>query len=84
MGTLLNQTPRMDRLTVERIIAVGRDIKEVSKILAISFTEAQNLYLAVAKIDDYDTKDEQLMGLGELLTEFLEKERNPSCSRCAD
>jgi len=30
-----------------------------------------NLYLAVAKIDDYDAKDEQLAGIGELFQEFI-------------
>lgn len=72
MGTLFNQLPRMERLTESQIIAIGSSIKEISKELDITFNDALNLYLAVAKIHDYDTKDEQLAGFGELLKEISE------------
>lgn len=70
MGTLINQLPRMERLDESRIISIGETVKTIAKELDISFKDALNLYMAVAKIDDYDTKDEQLAGLGELLKEL--------------
>jgi len=78
MGTLFNQPRREDRISEERVIAMGIEIKNVADELDISYQDAINLYLAVAKIDDYDTKDEQLAGLGELFREFIDayKERN--------
>lgn len=80
MGTLFNQKPRMDRLTDNRIISIGKNIKDISKKLEISFNDALNLYLTVAKIDDYDTKDEQLASLGELLKDY----RNSTTERRND
>lgn len=71
MGTLFNQLPRMERLDESRIISIGETVKTIAKKLDISFKDALNLYMAVAKIDDYDIKDEQLAGLGELLKELL-------------
>lgn len=73
MGTLFNQIPRQDRLEKGRIIAIGKEVKEIGKELRIPFDEALNLYLAVAKINDYDTKDEQLAGFGELLQSLIEQ-----------
>ncbi len=77
MGTLNNQLPRVERLKKERVETVGEEIKNISEKLDISFNDALNLYLAVAKIDDYDTKDERLAGFGELLNQLIEVlERN--------
>lgn len=73
MGTLFNQIPRQERLGTSRVVAVGREVEEIAKELGITFNEAITLYLAVAKIDDYDTKDEQLAGLGELVQTLIEK-----------
>jgi hypothetical protein len=67
MGTLFNQQPRMEYLTTDNVISIGQDIIEITESLDISFTEALNLYLAVAKVKDYDAKDEQLAGFGKLL-----------------
>lgn len=72
MGTLFNQSPREERLTKGRIVAIGTDIKGIAEELDISFNDALNLYLAIAKIGDYDTKDEQLAGFGELLQSLIE------------
>lgn len=72
MGTLHQQLPRMQRLEWERIESIGEEIKVISERLKISFADALNLYLAVAKIDDYDTKDEQLSGFGKLLDQLID------------
>ena len=72
MGTLFNQDSRMEHLKNDRIISIGNRIKKIAEELDISFNDAINLYLAVAKIDDYDAKDEQLMGFGELLKDLVE------------
>lgn len=70
MGTLFDQKPRGNYLTKEVFISKGQLIKEVAKELGINFSEAIELYLAVASINDYDIKDEQLMGFGNLLMEL--------------
>ena len=72
MGTLFNQDSRMEHLKNDRIISIGNRIKNIAEELDVSFNDAINLYLAVAKIDDYDVKDEQLMGFGELLKDLVE------------
>lgn len=72
MGTLFNQRPRQDRLESSRVVAIGREVKEIANELDITFNDALKLYLAVAKVDDYDTKDEQLAGLGKLVQELVE------------
>ncbi|WP_342566698.1 hypothetical protein MKY09_11555 [Psychrobacillus sp. FSL K6-4046] len=71
MGTLFEQIPRHDRLDKSRIVTIGKEVKEIGEELGISFDNALNLYLAVAKISDYDTKDEQLAGFGELLQNLI-------------
>lgn len=67
MGTLFKQKPRAKHLTSDRVLSQGENIKEIAKKLDISFNDALNLYMAVAKIDDYDAKDEQLSGFGKIL-----------------
>ena len=67
MGTLFSQRARQSGLTKNKLISEGEKIKEVSNELSISFKEGVELYLAKAKIDDYDAKDEQLAGFGEIL-----------------
>ena len=71
MGTLQNQPPREDKLTDGRIINLGMNILNISNQLGISFDEALNLYLAAAKINDYDAKDEQLAGYAELIQDLI-------------
>jgi cytidylate kinase len=72
MGTLFNQEPRSTFLKQEMIISRGKMFKEVARELEISFSEAIELYLAVAKINDYDIKDEQLAGFGDLINDLKE------------
>lgn len=73
MGTLTNQTPRADRLTSSRVVSIGMNVRDVSRVLEISFKDALDLCSFIAQMDEYDTKDEQLAGLGELLKELIEK-----------
>ncbi len=72
LGTLFNQQPRRDHLSVDGVIAFGEDMKKIAKELNISISEAVELYLATAKINDYDTKDEQLSGFGEILQSLVQ------------
>ncbi|EMF0288248.1 hypothetical protein KGC99_002147 [Enterococcus hirae] len=72
MGTLFNQQPRRDHLSVEGVIDFGKDMQKIAKELNISISEAVELYLATAKINDYDTKDEQLSGFGEILNSLVQ------------
>jgi len=67
-----NQLARKERLEKEKIEHIGEQIKAISKNLEISFDDALNLYLAVAKLDDYDSKDEQLAGFGKLLEQLID------------
>ena len=71
MGTLFEQKPRETYLSCEAIVAKGEMVKEIANKLHISFSEALELYLAVAKINDYDVKDEQLAGFGDILNELI-------------
>lgn len=73
MGTLFKQRPRKDYLTEEILVSNGLKIKNVADKLKISFDEAIQLYLAIAKIHDYDVKDEQLAGFGEIFLSLIDK-----------
>ena len=76
MGTLFDQNPRYEALTTEKVISFGREIEEISNELGIKFNDAINLYLAKAKISDYDTKDEQLAGFGKILKSIVDAIEN--------
>lgn len=73
MGTLFNQRPRQDKLDDNRIISIGKSVKHIAKELDVSFDEALNLYLTVAKIDDYDVKDELITGFATWLNEWVQE-----------
>lgn len=70
MGTLFQQQDRLERLRVLRIVNIGSDIKAIAEELEISFDEAPRLFELVAKIDDYNSTDEQLAGFGKLLKDL--------------
>lgn len=76
MGTLFQQLDRLEKLRVLRVENVGRDIKTIAEELEISFDEALKLFEAVAKIDDYNSKDEQLAGFGKLLKDLIDALNN--------
>lgn len=72
MGTLGNQEPRATFLTQEMIVSKGKLIKAIAKELGVSFSEAIELYIAVAKVNNYDVKDEQLAGFGDLIKDLTD------------
>ncbi|MHA3066600.1 hypothetical protein [Lacticaseibacillus saniviri] len=67
MGTLQNQKPRFDFITEDVAAAFSAEIENIAKTVGISHADALADFLALAKIDDYDRKDEQLAGFGKLL-----------------
>jgi hypothetical protein len=71
MGTLSHQVPRTTFLDKGRVEAFARKIKEIAKETDITYKEALETYKTVALIDDYDIKDEQLAGFGDLAQELI-------------
>ena len=71
MGTVFNQLPRMDNLSNDRIINLAKDISKIAKEAGITYIEALETYKTVALISDYDTKDEQIAGIAELLQKLV-------------
>lgn len=67
MGTIDNQSPRMSHLKKGRVISFADEITEIAKESNISYMEALETFKALALIDDYDIKDEQIAGLAEIL-----------------
>lgn len=72
MGTLSHQAPRGDYLKKEDITGTACEIKQISTELKITYMEALETYKALALINGYDTKDEQLAGFGDLAQEFID------------
>ena len=78
MGTLFNQLPRK-RHTVEirHLMAAADDIKTVAEESGLTTETVAEIYKAEALnritecyIENGDVKDEQLMGIGEILEEI--------------
>lgn len=67
MGTIDSQLPRKDHLKKGRVISFADQITEIAKESNISYMEALETFKTLALIDDYDTKDEQIAGLAEIL-----------------
>jgi len=72
MGTLFNQLPRVEQLKYDEIISLGTTIDDIAGEFDISFKDAIDLYMAAAKMNNYDVCDEQLAGFGELLKDLAE------------
>ncbi|MFW6030505.1 MAG: hypothetical protein ACOCRO_09685 [Halanaerobiales bacterium] len=72
MGTIKEQRPRIENLTKAKLLSQGETLKEIAKKLDITFSEAVDLFLAVAKVNDYDAKDEQIAGLAEIIEDFMD------------
>lgn len=53
---------------------------ELTDLFGISFKEALKCIELDHKINDYDVKDEQLAGFGELLRDYLEVKQNENPS----
>ncbi len=73
MGTLFEQQPRMEKNYplnyADDIAKKIVDIQNEYDLSEFSATEAVRMSI---NIHDYDVKDEQLAGLGELLLRFIE------------
>ena len=72
MGTIHKQQPRCEYLSKEKLEGVGEMIRLLAERLEISFSDALNLYSTVAKVNDYDVKDEQLSDIGKLLEQLID------------
>lgn len=67
MGTVYNQEPRRTYLKEGQVINFANMISNISKESKITYIEALETYKALALINDYDTKDEQIAGIAEIL-----------------
>ncbi|WP_201346450.1 hypothetical protein [Streptococcus suis] len=79
MGTLFEQRPRFEQLSTPgyRIALMAN---ELTDLFGISFKEALKCIELDHKINDYDVKDGQLAGFGELLRDYLEAKQNENPS----
>lgn len=68
MGTVNNQLPRMELLKDSRVSVFADRISEVAKDCDITYMEALETFKTLALIDDYDTKDEQIAGMYEMIS----------------
>lgn len=71
MGTLFEQKPRKEQLPTPgyNIVLAAN---ELSDMFGISFREALRCIEIDHRINDYDVKDEQLQGIGELFQQLIE------------
>ena len=67
MGTVYNQEPRRTFLKEDQVIAFADMISNIAKESKITYLEALETFKALALINDYDTKDEQIAGVAEIL-----------------
>lgn len=79
MGTLFEKMPRFEQLSTPgyRIVLMAN---ELTDLFGIIFKEALKCIELDHKINDYDIKDEQLAGFGELLRDYLEVKQNENTS----
>lgn len=78
MGTLFNQLPRKKhRVEIQDLMAAADDIKTVAEESGLKTETVAEIYKAEALnrftecyIENGDVKDEQLMGIGEILEEI--------------
>ncbi|MHA3067306.1 hypothetical protein [Lacticaseibacillus saniviri] len=71
MATLKNQPPRQDNLTHVALMALANEVKLLARDAGITYMEALETYNALAKINDYDARDEQLAGFAKILENWL-------------
>ena len=67
MGTVYNQEPRRTFLKEEQVIDFANMISNIAKESKITYLEALETFKALALINDYDAKDEQIAGIAEIL-----------------
>ncbi len=81
MSTLLNQPNRWDHVnfgTLTDLEELVRDIKEIATDNTVDYKDVLATYsastertMAMARVTDWDVKDEQLGGFGEILQEAI-------------
>ena len=73
MGTVYKQEPRRKFLEEEHVIAFADMISNISEESKITYIEALETYKALALINDYDAKDEQIAGIAEILASIKDR-----------
>lgn len=73
MGTVYKQEPRRKFLEEEQVIAFADMISNISEESKITYIEALETYKALALINDYDAKDEQIAGIAEILASIKDR-----------
>ncbi len=72
MGTLFNQQPRMEYFHSFGVNFINT-VKDLAEKNNLTIEETCRILELTMKIDDYDRKDEQLAGIGELIKEMNEQ-----------
>ena len=72
MGTLFNQSPRMEYFNHYAVGFLER-VKDLATEHNLTIEETCRILELAMKIDDYDRKDEKLAGFGELLKQLIEE-----------
>ncbi|PFS66414.1 hypothetical protein [Bacillus thuringiensis] len=72
MGTLFNQKPRMEYFHSFGVNFINT-VKNLAEKNDLTIEETCRILELTMKIDDYDRKDEQLAGIGELIKEMNEQ-----------
>lgn len=72
MGTLFNQRPRMEYFHSFGVNFINT-VKNLAEKNDLTIEETCRILELTMKIDDYDRKDEQLAGIGELIKEMNEQ-----------
>ncbi|RXZ05357.1 hypothetical protein BACERE00183_00097 [Bacillus cereus] len=72
MGTLFNQQPRMEYFHSYGVKFIGT-VKELAEKNNLTIEETCRILELTMKIDDYDRKDEQLAGFGDLMMQMNEQ-----------
>ena len=71
MGTLFEQTQRIEN-AFSSIDAICKEISDLKLYHKLTFDEAMEVIKLSVQIADYDAKDEQLAGFGEILEHLVE------------
>ena len=70
MGTLTEQTYRIKQ-SFDNTYPICNEINDLMKTFDLTFEQALEVVKLSVTICDYDVKDEQLAGIGELLQDFV-------------
>lgn len=72
MGTLFDQQPRMEYFHSFGVNFINT-VKDLAEKNNLTIEETCRILELTMKIDDYDRKDEQLAGIGKLISEMNEQ-----------